>query len=46
MWFLVDSVSIGFGTVIDFEITCRRYFADKILGLALKLRVLLCLVYG
>ena len=27
-----ESEQIGFGTLTDFEITCERYFADKILG--------------
>ena len=27
-----ETQQIGFGNLIDFEITCRRYFADKTLG--------------
>ena len=27
-----ESEQIGFGTLIEFEIACGRYFADKILG--------------
>ena len=30
--FSQETQQIGFETLIDFEITCRRYFADKILG--------------
>ena len=27
-----ETQQVGFGAFIDFEITCRRYFAENILG--------------